>query len=40
MAFSAQLAKNGAAATQLDTKAVVTFAKGDAGWSIATARSP
>ena len=35
MAFSAQLAKNGTAATQLDTKAVVTFAKGDAGWSIA-----
>ena len=35
MAFSAQLAKNGTAATQLDTKAVVTFAKGEAGWSIA-----
>ena len=35
MAFSGQLARNGTPATKLDTKAVVTFAKGDAGWSIA-----
>ena len=35
MAFSSQLAKNGTPATQLDVRAVVAFAKGDAGWSIA-----
>lgn len=34
MAFSSQLAKNGTPPTTLDVKAVVTFAKGDAGWSI------
>jgi osmotically inducible protein OsmC len=35
MSFASQLAKNGTPATTLDTKAVVTFAKGDAGWGIA-----
>ena len=36
MAFSSRLAKNGTPATKLDVKAVITFAKGDAGWKIAT----
>lgn len=35
MAFSARLAKNGTPAEKLDVKAVVTFDKGEAGWSIA-----
>jgi len=37
MAFSARLGKNGTPAAKLDTKVVVSFAKGDAGWKIATA---
>ena len=36
MAFSARLGKNGTPAARLDTKVVITFAKGDAGWKIAT----
>jgi len=36
MAFSARLAKNGTPPTTLDVKVVVTYAKGDAGWKIAT----
>lgn len=35
MALSSRLAKNGTPADRLDVKAVVTFAKGDAGWGIA-----
>jgi len=35
MAFSARLGKNGTPASKLDVKAVVAFAKGDAGWKIA-----
>ena len=35
MSFSSQLAKNSTPATKLEVKAVVTFAKGDAGWKIA-----
>jgi len=35
MAFASRLAKNGTPATKLDVKAVITFAKGDAGWGIA-----
>jgi osmotically inducible protein OsmC len=35
MALSSRLAKNGTPADRLDTKAVITFAKGDAGWGIA-----
>jgi osmotically inducible protein OsmC len=34
MAFSARLGKNGTPPSKLDVKAVVTFAKGDAGWAI------
>ncbi len=34
MAFSARLAKNGTPAEKLDVRAVVTFDKGEAGWSI------
>lgn len=34
MSFSGKLAKNGTPAEKLDVKAVVTFDKGDAGWSI------
>ncbi len=36
MAFSARLGKNGTPPAKLDTKVVITFAKGDAGWKIAT----
>ena len=36
MAFSARLGKNGTPAAKLDTKVVISFAKGDAGWKIAT----
>ena len=36
MAFSARLGKNGTPAARLDTKVVISFAKGDAGWKIAT----
>ena len=36
MAFSARLAKNGTPPTTLDVKVVITYAKGDAGWKIAT----
>lgn len=36
MAFSSRLAKNGTPATELKVKAVVTFEKGDPGWSIAS----
>ncbi len=36
MAFSSRLAKNGTPATQLDVKAEVTFAQGDAGWKVAS----
>jgi lipoyl-dependent peroxiredoxin len=36
MAFSARLGKNGTPAAKLDTKVVIAFAKGDAGWKIAT----
>jgi osmotically inducible protein OsmC len=36
MAFSARLGKNGTPAAKLDTKVVLSFAKGDAGWKIAT----
>ena len=35
MAFSARLGKNGTPPAKLDVKAVVSFAKGDAGWAIA-----
>ena len=35
MAFSNRLAKNGTPAERLDVKAVVTFDKTDAGWTIA-----
>jgi lipoyl-dependent peroxiredoxin len=35
MAFSARLGKNGTPPAKLDTKVVITFAKGDAGWKIA-----
>ena len=35
MAFSARLGKNGTPPAKLDVKAVVSFAKGDAGWKIA-----
>jgi osmotically inducible protein OsmC len=35
MAFSSGLAKNNTPAERLDVRAVVTFEKGDAGWSIA-----
>ena len=38
MAFSARLGKNGTPAAKLDTKVVIAFAKGDAGWKIATSR--
>jgi osmotically inducible protein OsmC len=34
MALSSRLAKNGTPATQLKVRAVVTFDKGEAGWSI------
>jgi lipoyl-dependent peroxiredoxin len=34
MAFSSRLAKNGTPPTKLDVRAVVTFAKGDAGWKV------
>lgn len=34
MALSNELAKNGTPANRLDTNAVVTFAKGDAGFSV------
>ena len=36
MAFSARLAKNGTPPTTLDVRVVITYAKGDAGWKIAT----
>ena len=36
MALSSRLAKNGTPATELKIKAVVTFEKGDPGWSIAS----
>ena len=36
MAFSARLGKNGTPPAKLDTKVVISFAKGDAGWKIAT----
>jgi lipoyl-dependent peroxiredoxin len=36
MAFSGRLGKNGTPAAKLDTKVVISFAKGDAGWKIAT----
>jgi lipoyl-dependent peroxiredoxin len=36
MAFSARLGKNGTPAAKLDTRVVISFAKGDAGWKIAT----
>jgi osmotically inducible protein OsmC len=35
MAFSARLGKNGTPPSKLDVRAVVAFAKGDAGWKIA-----
>ena len=35
MAFSARLGKNGTPPSKLDVKAIVSFAKGDAGWKIA-----
>ena len=35
MAFSARLGKNGTPPTRLDVRAVVSFAKADAGWKIA-----
>ncbi|HEY8868031.1 MAG TPA: OsmC family peroxiredoxin [Candidatus Limnocylindrales bacterium] len=34
MAFSSDLAKNGTPPTRLDATAVVTFEKGEAGWSV------
>lgn len=34
MALSSRLAKNGTPATKLDIRAVITFDKGDAGWTI------
>ena len=36
MAFSARLAKHGTPPTTLDVRVVITYAKGDAGWKIAT----
>ncbi len=36
MAFASRLAKNGTPATELKVKAVVTFDKGEAGWTIAS----
>ena len=36
MAFSARLGKTARRPPKLDTKVVITFAKGDAGWKIAT----
>ncbi len=36
MAFASRLAKNGTPPEKLETKAAVTFDKGEAGWSVAS----